>query len=255
MSDEQSLEELALSEAAAMTISTQLDEVEKLDVDIKTNLLSMVKGQADSVSLAGQGLVMQKDIRIQEMELHTNSIAINPLSALFGQIKLDKPIDATARIVITEQDLNRALNSDYIRSQFPNIELNVKGQVVTVKPQKMEVFLSEAGKITFKGTVLLQENTTCRSLSFIGVVCLPTFNQPLLLEAFQCVEGDGISLEFAISLIQKAQELIGSPFITLEEMALRVKSLELQEGKLTLHTEAYVRQIPEFSKDELMPDY
>jgi hypothetical protein len=251
MPDEPRPGEQALSQAAAMTISTQLDEVENLDVDVRTNLLSIVQGQADSVSITGQGLVMQKDIRVQEMELHTDSIAINPLSALLGQIKLNEPIDATVRLVLTEEDLNRALNSDFIRNQFPSLDLNVEGQVVVLEPQKLEVFLSTARKMTAKGTVLLQENGTSRSISFIAVVCPRTLEQPLSLEAFHCTEGDGISLEFAIALMQKAKELVNLPFIDLEGMVLRVKDLEVQEGSLTLHAEAYVREIPNFNKVDL----
>jgi len=247
MPEQPNLEEQALSGAAAMTISTQLDEVENLDVDVKTNLLKVVQGKADSVSLVGQGLVMQKDIRVQEMELHTDKVDINPLSALFGQIELNKPVDATARLVITEQDLNRALNSDYIRSNYPNIQINVEGQTVTLEPQKLEVFLVNDNKMTFKGTILLQENATSRPVSFIAIACLPSVSQPLLLEAFHCAEGEGVTLEFALSLLQKTKELLNSPYIDLEGMALRVKNLEVQAGNLTLHTEAYVRQMPDFN--------
>jgi len=39
-----------------------LDEAEKIDVDVRTDLLEIVQGE-DSVSVTGQGLVMQKDIR------------------------------------------------------------------------------------------------------------------------------------------------------------------------------------------------
>lgn len=67
----------------------------------------MVQGQADSVSIAAQGVVMQKDIRVQEMEVHTNRIAIDLLRTIFGHVELDTPLDATARVVLTEQDLNR----------------------------------------------------------------------------------------------------------------------------------------------------
>ncbi len=251
MPDEPRLEAQALSEAAAMTISTQLDEVENLDVDVRTNLFSMVQGQADSVSISGQGLLMQKDIRVQEMELHTDSIAINPLSALFGQIKLDEPIDARARLVLTEQDLNRALSSDFIRSQFPSLELNVEGQIVVLTPQHLEVLLSAARKMTIKGSVLLQENDTSRVINFIAIICPRTLEQPLSLEAFHCADGDSVTLEFAIALMHKAKELVNSPFIELEGMALRVKDLEMQEGSITIHTEAYVREIPNFNKAEL----
>jgi hypothetical protein len=131
MPHEPRLEEQALSEAAEMAIAAQLDEVENIDVEVQTDLLKMVQGQADSVSIAAQGVVMQKDIRVQEMEVHTDRIAIDLLRTIFGQVELEKPLDATARVVLTEQDLNRALDSDYIRSQFQSLELNVEGQIVT----------------------------------------------------------------------------------------------------------------------------
>ncbi|MGB5961411.1 MAG: DUF2993 domain-containing protein [Coleofasciculaceae cyanobacterium] len=244
MPDQPNLEEQALSEAAAMTISTQLDEVENLDVDVKSNLSKIVQGKADSISLDGQGLVIQKDIRVQEMQLQTEQVDINPLSALFGQLKLNKPVDATARFVINEQDLNQALNSDYIRNNYPNLQIIVEGQTVTLEPQKLEVFLVTNNKMTFKGTILIQENTISRSLNFMAIVCLPTPSQPLLLEAFHCAEGEGVTLEFALALLQKAKQLLNSPYIELEGMALLVKHLEVQAGNLTLHTEAYVRQLP-----------
>lgn len=244
MPDQPNLEEQALSEAASMTISTQLDEVENLNVDVKSNFSQIIQGKADSISLTGQGLVMQKDIRVQEMQLQTEKVDINPLSALFGQIKLNKPVDATARIVITQQDLNRALNSDYIRSNYPNIQINIESQTITLEPQNLEVSLVTNNKMTFKGTILVQEKATSRSINFMAIVCLPTLSQPLLLEAFHCAEGEGVTLEFALALLQKAKELLNSPYIDLEGMALRVKNLEVQAGNLTLNTEAYVRQLP-----------
>ena len=125
MSDKPRLEEQALSEAAEMTIAAQLDEVENIDVAVRTNLLKIVQGQADSVSLTAQGMVVQKDIRVQEMELHVESIGVDILSAIFGQIELDKPLDAFARLVLTQQDINRALNGDFIRSKFQSLELNL----------------------------------------------------------------------------------------------------------------------------------
>ena len=104
MPDEPRLEEQALSEVAEKSISAQLDKVENLEVDVRTNLLKMVQGQADSVSIAGQGLVMQKDIRVDKLEVHTDKVAIDVLSAILGQIELNQPVDATARVVLTEQD-------------------------------------------------------------------------------------------------------------------------------------------------------
>ncbi|MEQ8758048.1 MAG: LmeA family phospholipid-binding protein [Coleofasciculus sp. G1-WW12-02] len=52
MSKDKGLSEQAFSQAAEAGFSSQLDEVEELDVDIQTNPLKAVQGKADSVSIS-----------------------------------------------------------------------------------------------------------------------------------------------------------------------------------------------------------
>ncbi|AFZ18234.1 LmeA family phospholipid-binding protein [Allocoleopsis franciscana] len=245
MPNEPRLEEQAVSEAAEMAIAAQFDEVENIDVEVRTDLVKMVQGHADSVSIAAQGVVMQKDIRVQEMEVHTNRIAIDLLRTIFGHVELDTPLDATARVELTEQDLNRALNSDYIRSQFQSLELDVEGQIITLEPQQLKIHLSGDGKIGFSGTIVLNETGKTRRMGFTALIRLPIMQQPLLLEAFQCTEGEGISLELALTFLNKARELMDSPYFEIEGVALCIKKLDVQSGRLSLYTDAYVRQLPE----------
>jgi hypothetical protein len=246
MPDEPRLEEQALDNLAEIAVSSQLDAAEKIDVDIRSNLLDMVQGEADSVSIEGQGLMMQKDIRVQEMELHTDRVAINPLSALFGQIELNHSVDATARLVLTEQDINRTLNSDYMRSKMPKIELNVEGKTAVIEPQHLELHLPGSGKMVFRAnTVLHDEIGKTKQIGFTATILVKTSEQSLLMEAFNCTPpGQGISLELAIALIQKLKELLNLPYFELEGMALRVKDVDVQKGNLTLHADAHVTQIP-----------
>ncbi|HEY9600157.1 MAG TPA: DUF2993 domain-containing protein [Allocoleopsis sp.] len=248
MPDEPRPEAQALSEVAEMSLSAQLDEIENLDVDVRTNLLKMVQGQADSVSIAGQGLVMQKDIRVHELEVHTDKIAIDLLSAILGQIELNRPVDATARLVLTEQDINRALNSDYIRHKFPCFEVNVDGEIVGLEPQQMKIHLSGGSKVRFRGTILLHERGNTRQVGFNAAFRPRTHSQPVMLEEFNCSEGEGISLELTVALMNKVRELMNLPYFEIEGVALRVKQLDVHEGSLTLHTEAYVRQLPELNR-------
>lgn len=247
MPDEPRLEEQALSEAAEMAIAAQLDDVENIDVAVRTDVLKMVQGRVDSVSIAAQDVTMHKDIHVQEMELHTDRIAIDLLSTLFGQLELDQPLDATARVVLTEQDINRALNSDYIQSKFQSLELKVEGELLSVEPQQLKVHLPGDGKMGFSGTLVLHEIGKSRRIGFTAVIRPPIMKQPLLLEAFQCTQGEGISLELALTFLNKARELMDLPYFQLEGIALRLKKMDVQEGRVTLYTEAYVQQLPDFN--------
>lgn len=246
MPNEPSLEEQALSKVAEMMLSSQFDEAEKLDIDVQTNLLEIVQGEAQAVAIVGQGLVMRQGIRVQEMELHTDDIAINTLSALVGQIELNHPVDATARLVLIEQDINRALNSDYMRSKIPNIELNVKGKTAIIEPQHMELHLPEDGQMVFKANTLLHDEIgKTKQIGFTATVLVKTGEQSLLIEGFSCTPpGEGISLELASAFIQKLREVVNSAYFELEGMALRVKDMDVQKGSLTLYADAHVTRIP-----------
>lgn len=246
MPDEPRLEEQALSQLAEMTLSAQLDEAEKIDVDIETDLLEIVQGEADSVSIEGKGLVMQKDIRVQEMELHTDRIAINPLSALFGKLELNQPIDATARLVLTEQDINRALNCDYMRGKMGNLELNVEGKTAIIEPLQLELHLPATGKMVFHAQTLLHDEIgKTKQIGFIAKMLVKTGEQSLLMEGFDCTPpGQGISIEIAIAFMKKLRGLVNLPYYEIEGMALRVKDVDVQKGSVTLHAEAHVKELP-----------
>ncbi|MEH2050571.1 LmeA family phospholipid-binding protein [Nostoc sp.] len=247
MPEEHRLEEQFLSQEAEKRISSQLDEVEQIEIDIQTDLLKIVQGQADGVLLTGQGLVIQPDIRVQEIKLQTDSIAINPFSALFGQIQLNQPVNAIARIILTELDINTALDSDFVCNQMQNLELNVDGEIVSFEPEEIKVFLPGDGKIEFRGKLLLKEMGNTRPLAYTAIAPPRTHSQPAMLEGFNCTEGEGISIELIIALMQKAKELMSLPYFEWEDIAFNIKNIEAQKDNLILMLEAQVRQIPSSS--------
>ena len=245
MSDQPKLEEQALSEALKLGLSSQLDEVENIEVHIETDLLKMVQGKVDSVVVEGQGLTIQEGIHLESVELHTNQISINPLSALLGNIKLDQPVDTTARIVLTEADINQALNSDYVKSKIPPLELDVEGKRVTIALQfPLEMRLSDVGKIHLSGTIKLTEVDETRSVTFAAIACPRTGTQPILLETFCCSPGQGVSIPFMIALLSRLQELVRQPYFQLEGIALQIKTMQVEPGSLTVEAQIHASQIP-----------
>jgi hypothetical protein len=264
MSDNLRIEEQVISQAIELGISSQVESSEDLNVQVHTDLLQVVQGRADSVSVKARGIIVQPGIRVEEMELSTDRISVNPLSVLLGQIEFNQPIDAVARIVMTEADLNQALNSDYVYSKLFSVPLRVDGEAVPVEMQlPMAINLQTPGKIGFSGTILVDESvceagsasakgeglTTQsdgkRPICFSAIFCPRTDQQPALLEAFTCNSGHGISLPFAIGILHKGQELVESPHFELNNLAVRVKKMTIESGSLILEGEARVYQMPQ----------
>ncbi|ALF53008.1 hypothetical protein ACX27_09350 [Nostoc piscinale CENA21] len=244
MSESPGIGEQALNKAAEIGLSSQLDEVENLDVNIKTDPLKMVQGQVDAVQISGEGLVMQKDLRMEELEMQMGNVAINPLSVAFGKIELTKPTEASARVVLTENDINRAFNSEYVRSQLQNQKVDIDGQSMNIETQSVDVRLLDNQKIGLNATIQLTETGETQKVAFSAIPKVSGNGQTVSLENVEYGEGDEISPELTKALIDQTSEILNLSNFDLEGMSLRVKQIEVEPSKLTLQAEAYVEQIP-----------
>lgn len=238
------LGEQALNKAAEIGISSQLDEVENLDVEIETDPFKLVSGAVDSVSIKAEGMVMQQDLRIEEMQVNTGSVSINPLSAAFGKIELTSPTEAETNVTLTEADINRAFNSDFIREKMQNLNVQVNGQVATVDTHQIKFGLPGEGKVFLSTDVVLQESQDRRRVAFTSVPKVSSDGQQVVLEDIQYVEGKDLPPELTEALLQQAKELLDIRNFNLEGMSLKLKKLDAQPGKLMLSSEAHVERIP-----------
>lgn len=234
----------ALNKVAEMGISSQLDEVKNLEVDVETDPFKLVSGAVDSVSIKAEGLVMQHDLRIEEMEMHTGHVALNPMSAAFGKIELTRPTDAETHVVLTEKDLNRAFNSDFIRDKMQDLKVRVNGELATVDTHHIEFGLPGDGKIFLNTEVMLQATQEKKRVAFTTVPKVGQGGQQVLLEDLHYIEGQDLSPELTEALLTQARELLNLKNFELDGMALRLKKLDVQKGKLVLESEAHVDHFP-----------
>lgn len=234
----------ALNKVAEIGISSQLDEVKNLDVEIETDSLKLMSGAVDSVSIKAEGLVMQHDLRIEEMEVHTGHVALNPLSVAFGKIELTRPTDADTHVVLTEKDVNRAFNSDFIRDKMQDLNVHVNGELATVDAHQIEFGLPGDGKIFLSTAVTLQTTQEQKRVAFTTVPKVGQCGQQVLLEEVQYVEGQDLPPELTEALLSQARELLNLKNFELDGMALRLKKLDVQKGRLVLESEAHVDHFP-----------
>lgn len=241
---EKGIGEQALDKAAEIGLSSQLDEVEKLDVDIEIDPLKVVGGEVDQVAIAGEGMVMQKDLRVTKMDMKMDSVAINPMSAAMGKIELTKPTNASTHVVLTEADINRAFNSDYVRQQLQQQQINVNGQQTTTEPQQIDFRLPGEGKIALNAVVKLPNTGKTEQVAFTAVPQISNNGHTVTLEDVQYGEQEELSPELTKTLVQQASEILNLSNFDLEGISLRIQHLEVETGKLIIQAEAHVEQMP-----------
>lgn len=242
--DQPGLGEQALSKAAEMGLSSQLDEVEELNVDIRTNPIQLMQGELESVSIEGKGLVMQEELRTEKLQMQVGNIAINPLSAAFGKIELSHPTQAETKVVLTEQDIDSAFNSDFLQEKLQNMEVNLQGQPVTVDTQKVEFSLPDRDKFRLDATFYLRETGETKKTAFTAVPEIVSSGNRISIEQVEYKEGQEISPELTEALLDKSSELLDFSNFELKGMSLRLKNLDVQPRNLIVEAEAYIRDFP-----------
>lgn len=243
MSGEPGLGEQAISKIAEVGINSQLDEVEELTVDIRTDPIKVIQGEVDSVTISGKGMVIQQDLRMETLEISTETVAIDPLSVVFGNIELTQAANAEARIVLTEIDLNRALASDFLRNKMKLIKLQYQGHPMTVDLHEVTLNLPGEGKLLINADFLVLENAERKHVT---ATCCPRLNQAqqrIELEILSA-EGQGLTPELAGAIFEQVTSLLDLRNFELPGMTLHLQELDVQAGQLVMCAKTQIEQIP-----------
>ena len=236
--------EQAISKAAELGLSSQLDEAENLDVDVRTNPLDLMQGEIDSVSVKGEGLVMNKELRAEKLRIETSSISVNSIKAAMGNIELTRPTDARMLVALKEEDLQNAFNSEYIKDKLQNLEIECEGAKVKAKIDRVKFRLLDDGKIGLKADVYLVEQDSHKKISLTAIPKIDNAGNCINLESVEYLQDAGSNLEVAKAIVNSAEEILDLRNFELDTMSLRVRKLDVRLGKLTIEADAEIKDFP-----------
>jgi hypothetical protein len=78
----------------------------------------LAQGQIDQLRLSATGISALQDVRLEKLELETDSIVLKSLK----KTKLAQPLNLGAHVILTEADLNRAIATPKIAAKLRNLE-------------------------------------------------------------------------------------------------------------------------------------
>lgn len=237
------LGEQALSHVAELSIASQLDKAENIDVEIRTDPGKLVQGRLDSVAISGKGLVMKQDLRMEILEINTDKVEINPLSAVFGNIQLTHPTNAQAQIVLTEADINRAFSSDYIQGKLHNLNIDIEGCSVIVDVQQATVNLPGENKFVLTAEFLLKEKGEVKKLSATAIPKIEENGHQISLEILSA-EGEGLTLKLVFAIFEQLTTLLDLRNFNIPGVSFQLRHIDAQAGQLLIHAHTQIEQLP-----------
>ncbi|MGV2829150.1 LmeA family phospholipid-binding protein [Myxosarcina sp. GI1(2024)] len=238
--------EQAISKAVEIGLETQFDRLEDLNINICTNPIDIVQGKLDSVDVVGKGLVVQRDLRTEALNVKTNSIEIDPLKATVGEIEMKHPTDATAKVSLTEADIQRAFNCEYIKEKINNRKVTIDGETLTANAQQVNFSLLGKGKISLEATIALAEVAETKQIAFTAVPKVVDRGNKIVVEDVEFVSDKNEAPEFTQALLESTKELLDLRNFELDGIAIQVNNLDVQKERILFDAKIRVNQ---FSKN------
>lgn len=131
---------VVVDRVAQSTIRSQFAAVEQLQVRVdNAPSYQLVQGRVERVRIAGRGLFPLKDVRLEALELETDPIQVNPKSLRRGRPRLEQPLRAGVRLVVKQEDINRALRSPTVTKWLRQLGASILEEQDAKRAQRYEL--------------------------------------------------------------------------------------------------------------------
>ena len=234
----------ALNKIAQLALSSQLEDADRLEVKVDTAPEKLANGELDSLLIDGEGLIIETDLRLQVLEIAMRAIAVKPLKALTGNIELTQPTEGSARLVLTQTDLNRALNSPELRAKINVLDTYLTTEKVKLTVPQKKCELREDGTVAVEAVVKLLPSGETKEVAFTTTPQIAPSGRSVVLEDIQYEPGKEVSEDLTQAFLDKAGKMLDLRNFEKRGLALRLSRLNVEAGQITLLAAADITQFP-----------
>lgn len=236
--------EKTINKIAEMAFKSQIKNAEYLSVQVKIDPHKLSKGILESLNIDGYGLEMQKNLRLEKMQITLNNIAVNPLKALMGNVQLTKPSQGKACIVLSEKDIERALNINNLNQQLQKYNILHHNQSVKVKFCRVDCRILGDGRVMVKGKLKVINTQALESVCLVIKPRICNSGQGIFLDEVKCTQGKQFSSILINAILEESAKIFNLDNFLMDGISLDVNHLTMEDGKLNLLAIAGITRLP-----------
>jgi LmeA-like phospholipid-binding len=237
----------SLEQIAKDLLLKQVDHADRLEVRVVSRPnYQLVNGEVERVQLAARGVVRQP-FRVAVAELETDPVSLNFSGAKVG---LKNPLQAAVHLELTEEDLNKTLNSPEVIKEFQNLRAEIpgvlggSGQVQRITFSEPKISLQEGiVEVQAKLSTPEQSNQTV-AVRFRTGVKVDRGTTVRFVNPVFSLDGTPVPTELTTLFLGGVNQLVDLNQLEAQNITARVLRLSIKPGKLVLVGFAQVRKLP-----------
>jgi hypothetical protein len=234
-----------VDKVAENAIRDRLASAEQLAVRVdNAPSYQLLQGRVDQVRIAGRGIYPLEGVRIAALDVETDAIALKSGTLRKGRLRLDRPLQAGVRLVLTEADINRALQSPAIANRLRDFSVGTLGGFPGQQLQRYDFVNPQVeflGNNRFRFRVSLKEQRSAEQylLALESGLAIVSGKQLQLVDPTVSFNGQPVPPQLLGLLTQGISRGLDLSRLERKGITSRILKLDMDRDKLTLA--AFVR--------------
>lgn len=241
----QDIKQLLINKVSETAISSQVQSAGNIDVNLESNVSQLLKGETTSFKLVGEKIIAVKDIHLEKIDISSQDLSLNLTQALLGKITFEQPGNFQVKLVFTQSDCDRLLNSEYVRTLLQNLTLEIAQQPASFHLEQAECNLEQDGKLFLITTIVLNREQQIKTVRF--KIALQFYQAGLGIKFIgsRYLGDQTFDLDEIIAIMNKVRDLLYLRHFANDDLAFNITSIHIEEQQLTITGNTQIKRLPD----------
>ncbi|HHP7243371.1 MAG TPA: DUF2993 domain-containing protein [Elainellaceae cyanobacterium] len=244
-SNETTFIEYILSRVIETTVSSQLEGANRLSIEVNGHPSELLQGQAHSVTVEGDGLRLQKNLRVDSLVVHIKQLAIALLSSAMGKPKLSQPASVSAQVELTETDLNHLLNSELLHDWLWTVDISSPRRIMRLDVDQVNCRLYSNNQIGVQLKTCLHQSDALPIEAIAAELMLRLHNNgtTVFLERGGFLDDTSLPIQDTLAILDMLSNLLQLRSFQFDDLSVSIQHVDVHQKKLRIWLKADVWRI------------
>ena len=240
--DDLDLKQSIVNKTAEAAIASQLESAQNIEVDLSSKASQLIQGEASSLKVAGEKIILVKDLQLEKIDLVGEDLSLDLTQAVLGKISFQKPGDFRAKIVFTESDCDRLLNSEYVKTLLQNLPLDLQERT-TFYIRQAKCHLSDDGSLSLIATIVLNREVV-KTARFQIELQMYRDGAAFKFKGGKYLEAETLDLDETIAMMSKIGDLLYLRNFSNDNLSLNLTNIKIEDKQLIVRGKVRVKKLP-----------
>jgi hypothetical protein len=239
------LKQQLINKAAETAIATSVQSVGNIDVNLDSDIPQLLQGETTSLKIVGEKIIAVKDIQLEKIDITAQNLSLNLTQAILGKITFEQPGNFQVKLVFTQSDCDRLLNSEYVRTLLQNLTLDIPQQPATFHLEQSACNFEPDGKLSLITTIVLNKEQQIKTVRM--KIALQFYQAGLGINLIESryLGDQTFDLDELVAIMNKIRDLLYLRHFANDDLAFNITNIQIENQQLLIKGDSQIKRLPD----------